>query len=366
MNSKTSYKRRNVIFLIPTLTAGGAERVLITLLKHLDREKFCLKLVFVDNRGSVLLKQIPNDIEVIDLNCTRVRYAIPKIIYILWRHKPDVVFSTLAHLNLALAILRFMLPRKSKYIVRETSIPSYNLRNQKHFFLWAALYKIFYGNVDLLVCQSLGMKKDLQCNFNIPSHKIKIINNPVDVDLISKLSKSIINFKRPNKDNIYFVAAGRLSPEKGFGMLIEAFSLVNNNISLDIIGEGPLFNDLKQLVSNLRMENKIRLVGYQDNPYAWFANADAFILSSYYEGFPNVVLEALACGTPVISTPAPGGVREILEGLPECRISQNITAESLADTISKWIEGPQRRVSLNVLHRFSLPEILPKYEEILL
>src|SRR5689334_13406340 len=119
--------RRRLLFLIPSLRGGGAERVIVTLLRHLDRAKVCLALAVVDTRDAVYRGDVPEDVEFIDLRCTRVRYALPKILYLIWRRRPDVVFSTLGHLNLALAMLRPLLPGGVRYIGREACIVSANL-----------------------------------------------------------------------------------------------------------------------------------------------------------------------------------------------------------------------------------------------
>ena len=97
--------RQRVLFLIPTLRGGGAERVIVTLLKYLDHSKFRLTLAVVDTRNAVFLDDLPDDVEFIDLGCRRVRYVLPKIVPLIWRRKPNVVFSTLGHMNLALAIV---------------------------------------------------------------------------------------------------------------------------------------------------------------------------------------------------------------------------------------------------------------------
>ena len=139
MNRSVSWnwdKKMRVLFIIPTLRAGGAERVVVTLLQHLDRTHFDLTLAVVDMRHAVFLDDIPTEVRLIDLGCRRVLYALPKIITLIWRLRPQVVFSTLGHLNLALAICRWALPQRSRYIARETSIVSENIRQEKHPKLW--------------------------------------------------------------------------------------------------------------------------------------------------------------------------------------------------------------------------------------
>ena len=140
-----SRSRTRLLFLIPTLTGGGAERVVVTLLQHLDRTRFELALAVVDTRDAAFRDQVPADVEFIDLGCRRVRQALPKLVRLLWWRRPDVVMSTLGHLNLALAIVRPLLPGGTRYVARETTIVSQGLTEYSRPRLWAWAYRRFYG-----------------------------------------------------------------------------------------------------------------------------------------------------------------------------------------------------------------------------
>jgi glycosyltransferase involved in cell wall biosynthesis len=338
----------------------------VTLLKHLDRRELRLAVGVVDMSNAVFRDEIPSDVELIDLVATRVRYALPKIATLIWKRRPDVVFSTLGHLNLALAMIRPLLPEGVRYIARETSIVSFTLGTYSMSTVWGALYRWFYKRHDLLVCQSHYMREDLISRFGYPGERSVVINNPVDVDQIRRLSAAALDPSPFHAGSIGLVAAGRMSPEKGFDLLIEAIAiLADPRIKLVLLGAGPLLDELKRLAVAMGVADQVEFVGFQSNPYAWFARADAFVLSSRYEGFPNVVLEALACGTPVIATPAPGGTREILDGLTECVMAEEVSARSLAVAIKSWMRGHRNRMDPAAIAPYTLDRIVAQFQQVL-
>jgi glycosyltransferase involved in cell wall biosynthesis len=161
------------------------------------------------------------------------------------------------------------------------------------------------------------------------------------------------------------VAAGRLSKEKGYDLLLDALALLQDmEISLTVLGQGPLRVDLQTRISQLKLERVVSLIGFQENPHRYFAEADALVLSSRYEGFPNVVLEALACDIGVIATPAVGGVSEILEGVSGCVLAEAVSAPALAKAIRKWAGEPFLGISPSVLERYRASAIADQYSQL--
>ena len=360
------YKKKKVIFIMPSLRGGGAERVIVTLLKHLDRNKFRLTLAVVDTREMVYRDELPSDVEFIDLGVTRVRYALLRIITLIWKRRPDVVFSTLGHLNLSLSMIRPFLPRRGYYIAREAIIVSEQLKLSSYPSFWGMLYRRFYKRHDRLVCQTHCMQSDLVEGFGFPVERSVVIHNPVDIGKIDRdITKSHEQLGFP-VGCIRLVAAGRMTETKGFHLLVDAIALLDNpKIHLCILGEGALLDEFKQRAVAKGVSGQVDFVGFQANPYIWFAQADAFVLSSHFEGLPNVVLEALACGTPVIATPALGGIQKILNDICDCVIADEISAASLANAIGKWLSGPRNRIHRTVVAPYRLEHIVAQYESLL-
>lgn len=365
----SAQKRCHILFVIPSLQGGGAERVIVTLFRHFDRGKFRLSLAVVDTRDAAYRGEVPPDVDFIDLQSPRVRYALPKIIRLIWQRRPDVVFSTLGHLNLALAIVRPLLPNGVRYIAREASVVSQLPTAYSIPFWWFWAYRHFYRRLDTVICQSRDMRDDLVTRFGFPAEKAVVINNPIDVEHIRQLAgEPIVTGQTGRTDDdariVHLVAAGSLTRVKGFDLLIEALALCRNPcLHLTLLGEGPLLADLRRLTAEKGLTGQVRFVGFHKNPYAFFAQADAFVLSSRFEGFPNVVLEALACGTPVIATPSPGGVREILEGVDGCVLADSVTAEALAKVLAGF--NGNYRMPPDVVESYAVATIVKRYEQTL-
>lgn len=352
---------RTVLFIVPILGGGGAERVIVTLLRHLDRTRFRTILAVVDTLPADYRSELPADVEFVNLDCTRVRNAIPKVLRLVRRIKPDVVFSTLGHLNLALAALTPVMPRRSAFIGREGTIVTERLKDFNHGALWRAAYRALYPRFDAVVCQSKYMQRDLVDNYGLAREKTVVINNPVDLERVGR-GLSTPRPRRALGGPLRLVAAGRLSKEKGYDLLLDALALLQDmDISLTILGQGPLLVELQARIGQLKLERVVSLVGFQENPHRYFAEADALVLSSRYEGFPNVVLEALACGIGVISTPAVGGVSEILEGVSGCVLADAVSAPALAKAIRKWADEPFLGISPSVLDRYRASAIADQY-----
>ncbi len=296
-----------IVIFMPSLKAGGAQRVIINIINKLVEEKYKVLLVLICYKGD-LFDTLPNNLDLKLLNKNRVRDGIFECYKILREYKPDLVFSSLAHVNLILLFLSKFLPTHIKFIVREANTPSIIIKNR----ILKILYRYLYNSADKIIAQSELIKNELIELFHIKKNIIARINNPVDIKLIRK---NINRLNRLDENKKFLISAGRLVHQKGLDILINILSKFDDDFYLIILGEGPDYKHLTEIVKNLNIEKKIFFYGYVKNPWELIASADIFLLPSRWEGTPNAALEALACGTKIIASPNSGGLIDLKESV---------------------------------------------------
>jgi len=297
-----------ILFILPNFSGGGAERASLNIAIKLHQRGHIVKLIVFDRVGP-LLKMMPENMNIESLRTKKLMKSIIPLTLKIYRLKPKVIFSSLSYINIFLIIVRFIIPRKFKIFAREANLPSISLPNNRYYYFMLLAYYCFYRFADRILCTSKKMKKEFIDNFNIPSVKVSILQNPIDESFIR--DESILSIKAKDSE-VFFVAAGRLVHQKGFDRLIRWFAMIENKKSkLYILGEGPLLDELKAITLKLEVYNRIVFLGFVDNPWAWYARADAFLLPSRWEGMSNAALESLATGTPVIATQESGGIAEL-------------------------------------------------------
>jgi glycosyltransferase involved in cell wall biosynthesis len=357
-------KRKKILFIIPNLYIGGAEKVFLNILQNLNLNLLDVTLIVLGNGDAIMINAIPPEIDLIMLEFSHIRSSLLKLLYLIWIINPDTVFSNLSHLNLLIAIIRKFLPKKIKFVARETCIVSEVIKEYKFTNYWNFLYKYFYGRLDIIVCQSEEMKNDLLINFRIPEDNLVIIRNPIDIKGIRSRAESYSNnIGLCEEQTLRLIAVGRLVHQKGFDILLESIKLCRSRkIELTVLGIGPCYNDLRKQADRIVEICQVKFLGFVDNPYDYISQADALVLSSRYEGFPNVILESLACGVPVIATPAPGGVKEIIEKVNGCHLAVDITPQALAFQIEIFKKGNQ--IDTSILSEFDPVGIAMQYENL--
>jgi glycosyltransferase involved in cell wall biosynthesis len=229
-----------------------------------------------------------------------------------------------------------------------------------------------YPQADSVTAISQGIASELSVLCQLPEDRVTVIPNPVDLDRITRLGATLPDHPWFSGAEPVIVAVGRLHPQKGFVHLIRAFARVRQSLAckLIILGEGPQRTELEQLVDRQGLQGNVALLGFQDNPYSYMAHATAFVLSSIYEGFGTVLVEALTLGTPIVSTHCPVGPDEILVDGQTGLLVPPADEGALAQVMLRLLQDEALRRDLSAAGRqratdFGLEHIVARYEELI-
>lgn len=293
--------------ILPSFAGGGAERIALMLLSGLDRDRFRPELIVFHDQGP-LADLVPGDVAVLNLTTPRLRQALPKLIKHLRGQPAGIVFSTLGYVSLPILACRGLLPAGTQIVTREANMPSLSLPNVKFGGLLRWAYRTWAKTADLQICTSTKMQTEFQTLFGVAPERLAVLYNPVDEDRFRGLAEPV---KRHPGKGLRFIAAGRMTRQKGFDRLLDAFGDLPPDSHLNLLGEGPELAAYQAQVAAEGLEDRVAFLGFERNPWAWFAGADAVLIPSRWEGLCNVGLEALAVGTPIIATPECGGIEDI-------------------------------------------------------
>ncbi|EME9802032.1 glycosyltransferase [Vibrio alginolyticus] len=305
-----------ITLYMPDLQLGGAERMFVNLANNFASRGFFVDLVLNKRQGHYL-DEVSSQVNVIELGVENSRYAIPKFTFYLLKNRPDRILSTLFHANLVSIISCALTGNLTRCYIRQENVTkeinkSKSLRSRIYFMLTKLLYPFANGFIGI----SKGVVDDFVGKGLVDSKKSYVVHNPAITDSIDDLSKANITHPWFSSDYYTFINVSRLNIAKNQSLLIRAFRNVVGvypRSRLLLVGEGELREDLEKLSIALGLENYIDFVGSQKNPFSWMKKSDCFVFSSSWEGFGNVLVEALYCCGNVISTDCPSGPSEILE-----------------------------------------------------
>ena len=292
--------KQKVLFCVPP-SCGGAERVTLTIAKQLDREKFDIKIVIIGKTTGDIKQFIPDYMNIIHVKVRNIwDFTTLRLAKIFKQESPNVVFCSLMYLNVRV-ILAAYLHGGIKIIVRNNNSLSH-LRMHE-----ALMVRKTYGLADSIILQTEEMKDDIQSKIKHIDNKLKVISNPIDIELIKR---SVTCSKNPFSDElINYVYVGRIHYVKGIDILIHSFASVvkyNSKVRLYIVGKysctDKYYQSLLNLISTLNLEEYIIWIGFTNNPYQFISKANCIVLSSRTEGLPNVILDAMWLQIPVVVT----------------------------------------------------------------
>lgn len=296
-----------IALVVPSLRAGGAERVSITLAGAFDEDGHDVVLVVLDPEGP-LRSEVPSGVGLVELGVRSVHASFPALVRALRRFGPDLIVSHLTHLNVAVAAVRLAVARKSKVLVVEHNVwlsdRDTTLRRDR---LARVLARILYPTVHGVVAVSEAVATSLGRAH--PHLRATVIPNPIPIDRIRMLAISV---PAPDVRRPLVLAAGRLVHQKHFSLLLDALAQVQGEPSLVILGDGPERSALEDRIEELGLSDRVSIPGTIGNPYPWIAVADLIVSSSRFEGLPTVLIEALILGRSVVATNCPGGTAEVL------------------------------------------------------
>ncbi len=309
---------KKIVFVLPTLGVGGAERVLLTFLNTIDRSRYAPSLAVMRKEGR-LVEWKDDTIPLYDMEYGLGGRGYFALLKTLRRIEPDVVISTLVYMNFLVLLLKPFFPN-TKFIVREANMLTVLEKGTRYpAFVRAAYrmvmktaYRVLYPRADLVISQARCIYDEFRDYLGLDMRNHAILYNPVDTEKV-RARLDLTDLVRADPAMVQFVAAGRLQRQKGFDRLITALGSAKFPFPwrLDIYGEGRDQSVLQELIDASNLGGHVFLRGDNRDLWRTLAAVDCFLMSSYWEGFPNVILETLTAGTKVIAHCEAGGIAEV-------------------------------------------------------
>lgn len=357
-------------FFVPTLEGGGAEKMMLILAGAFAERGYEVDLIVTRAVGEHA-KSVPALVRLVDLSVRNAPAALIPLARYLRAHRPLALLSTLSHANVV-AIWAAKLARAGTPVfVREANSPlgrkvSRGWRNR----VMTTLQRFSYPRAARVISISHDLAAEIVQELGLPPAHVVTIYSPVVTPALLTGSDAPPDHPwfAPSNRAPVIVAAGRLTPQKDFATLLRSFALLRGRLDarLLILGEGSQRGELERLGRELKIDSDLSMPGFAQNPIPFFSHASVFALSSAWEGFGNVLVEAMACGTPVVSTDCPSGPREILGGGEYGELVAVGDSERLAEALERAITTPKNSDSLRArAAEFSLETSVRQYEQVL-
>lgn len=361
--------KHRIAFFLPSLDGGGAERVMVTVANGFAARGHKVDLVLAQVEGSYL-KDVSKCVRVVGLNTSRVITSLPGLIRYLRRERPAALLSAMGHTNVVALAARMLARVSTRIVVSEHANYSTSRANANTWRSRVMIHflRIAYPRANGIVAVSSGVADDLAAAVRIPRSTIKVIYNPVVSDSLRLLAQQKAEHPWLSSGHQPVVlGVGRLSAQKDFPTLIKAFARLCKikESRLIILGEGSLRSEIEALIHKLGLDNLVALPGFVVNPFAYMRASDVLVLSSAWEGFGNVLAEAMGCGTAVISTDCPSGPAEILEDGKWGRLVPVGDVDALTNAMAAALDDPEPpNVEIRAAD-FNIYQALEGYSEIL-
>jgi len=359
----------DIAIFVTYLEGGGVERILVNLIRGFIEQGLSIDLVLVKAKGP-FLSLIPPEVRIVDLGANRLLFSIPGLVNYLRQNQPQALLSAMHDINLVALWARRLAGVSTRVVVSVHNTISQESQNSTQLKRRIAPYlaRWFYPWADAVITVSQGAAEDFE-SLGLSSKYLRVIYNPVVTpELFQKTLEPLEHPWFTSDSPPVILAVGRLEAQKDFPTLIKAFAEVRQQrpARLMILGEGQDRPVLEALVQELGLESDVALPGFVDNPYTYMAKAGVFVLSSLFEGLPTVLIEAMAGGTPVVSTDCKSGPAEILDHGKHGKLVPVGDIKGIAQAIVYTLEEPQEPVLLQQRAAdFSLDKAVSQYLQVL-
>lgn len=309
-------KRTSLTIYLPDLSGGGAERLHARLLPEFQKADIDVTFLLDRERGELLEPVRQQGARIVVLGADRQIKALPKLVRFLKKERPDTLIANMEHMNVMSVLARRLANVNTRIIATQHATFSDQAKRRSwQFRILPFAYRWTMPLADEIIAVSSGVADDLATCASISRNRIKVIYNGVVTDDFDERAGGTPDHPWFSETAPIILGMGRMVEQKDFATLIAAFAGIATkcNARLLILGDGPLRPQLEDQVRKLQLEDRISMPGFTEDALAYLKRAKLFVLSSRAEGFGNVVAEALACGTPVVSTDCPYGPREILD-----------------------------------------------------
>jgi glycosyltransferase involved in cell wall biosynthesis len=360
-----------ICFVIPSLAGGGAERVAVTVLSALDAGHERVLYLFTAE-DAVYADRVAPDVRVVIAAERSWVGRLFELARFFRSTRPDVVMPFLSYFTTAIAVWISRVP--SRVIFNQGTPttgflddPDFGWRRPWRRRLFAIVTRLFYNRADAVVVTSKGVGDDLVTRYGVARARLRLLHNPVDLAAIERsVADPSARVDREGPEPLV-VAAGRLARVKNYPLLIDAVAQLRGHrpIRAWILGDGDERARLEQHAVERGAGDAIRFLGFQADPWRFIAAADVFVLTSTYEGFGNVLIEAMACGTPVVATRSPGTVEIIEDGANGLLVDH--TPGAVAAAIARLLDGDTLRQRLTHqaredVRQYATPRVAARYE----
>lgn len=332
---------------LSSLNYGGAERVVVNLSKGFSERGLKVDIVLSKEKGG-LLNEVPNSVNIVSLDAPNLPLykhwgALPSLIQYFRTRPPKYMIATTPPRNLIAIVANKLAGSPSRVFVREGNDLLKTLDHKRMWRVYPPLMKYLYPKSDGVIAISQGVADSLEEGADIKPNDVQVIYNPaVTPDLFELAKEPVAHPWFRTSQPPVIIGVGSLRPQKDFETLITAFDLLleDTDARLVILGEGSERAKLERLANDLGIANKVDLLGYKENPFKYMKNASVFALSSKWEGFANVLVESMACKTPIVSTDCPSGPREVLQEGEFGSLVPVGDAEKMARKVKRQLKSP--------------------------